>query len=250
MAEIATKPCIAELVGIAVNTSALTLREGHEAALDRIAALGAAAAEVALGADLAGLTLCAAQAEVYRQSASMADLLLDPGTPDERDVLAAELGPHLWHIREGAQHGLVPQAIRLFARWLRHRRLFAAFTDVDQPKLERFAARVLHEWLSDKCIACGGSGKLERSRGGAWIRPRGSMQRNATFRPCTGCQGSGRAVASHGERARWLELTMAQYETDRWPQRFNAAAMWLTTLIHGRMKRPLTNQLERRKRRI
>jgi hypothetical protein len=36
------KPDIRELVGIAVNTSVLTMKEGQERALDRIAALGAA----------------------------------------------------------------------------------------------------------------------------------------------------------------------------------------------------------------
>jgi hypothetical protein len=241
------KASVFEQVGIAVNASSLEMDPLAERALERVAALGAAAAEVAIGADIAGLTLAAMQVDVYRTSAPMADLLIDPGTPDVRDQVAGELGPMLLHIREGCQHGLVPSAVVLFARWLSHRRLFAG---VDGPRLERFSTRVLHEWLSDKCIACGGSGKLERSRGGAWIRPRGSMQRNATFRPCMPCQGSGRAMASHGERARWLRLSMETYDAERWSQKFNAATTWLTTLIHGRMKRPLTNQLERRKKRI
>lgn len=246
MATESVKAGICELVGIAVNSSTLTLH-GHESALDRIAAVGAAAAEVSLGADLAGLTIAAAQPSVHRDSTPMADLLLDPGTPDLRDQLAGELGPMLLHIREGAQLGLVPSATILFARWLRSRRMFETFAD--QVKLERFSARVLHEWLSDRCVACGGSGKLERTRAGGWIRPRGSMQRNATFRPCTGCEGSGRARASHGERARWLDLKMAQYDSERWSQKFVIATTWLSSLIHGRMTRPLTRQLERGKKR-
>lgn len=241
------KASVFEQVGIAVNSSSLALDPLAERAIEKVAALGAAAAHVACGADLAGLTLAAAQLDVYRESASMADLMLDPGTPDVRDQIAGELGPMLIHVREGAQLGLVPSAVVLFARWLKHRRLFAG---VDPVKLERFSARVLDEWLSDRCVACGGSGKLERTRAGGWIRPRGSMQRNATFRPCTGCQGSGRAMASHGGRARGLDLSMEQYESDRWSQKFNAATMWLSTLVHGRMKRPLTNQLERRKKRV
>jgi hypothetical protein len=250
MAEV-LKADVFELVGMACNASTLRMREGHEGALDRIAALGAAAAEIAIGADLAGLPLAAAQADVYRASAPMADLLLDPGTPDERDRLAAELGQNVMHIRYGGQDSLLPSAIRTFARWLAHRRLFAELAAGEhQDRLTRFSARVLHEWLSDVCIACGGSGKHERTRGGSWVRPRGSMQRNATFRPCTACQGSGRASPSHGERARWLGLTNEIYDAERWPQRFNAALHWLKLMIVGRMKRPLTNQLERRRKRI
>jgi hypothetical protein len=54
MSAVDRKPDIRELVGIAVNTSALDSSELHERAVDRVAALGAAALEVSLGADLAG----------------------------------------------------------------------------------------------------------------------------------------------------------------------------------------------------
>jgi hypothetical protein len=58
-----------------------------------------------------------------------------------------------------------------------------------------------------------------------------------------------RAVASHTERVRWLDIELAVYESERWGQRFNAALAWLN--VHAaRMHRPLTAQLERRKRRI
>lgn len=257
MAVIEKKPDIRELVGIAVNTSALDSSPTHERAVDRVAALGAAALEVSLGADLAGLPIAAMVGDVYRRSADMRDVMLDPGTPDERDQLAGELGPLLWHIRYGAQHELLSKAVKLFARWLKHRRLFAEIVYPEPPSheadhvplLERFAARSLHEWLSDRCIACGGCGKLERTRTGAWIRPRGSMQRNATFRPCTGCHGSGQARSSDIERARWLEMPRATYEAERWGQRFNAALIWLKQFHVGRLQRPLTEQLERRKKR-
>jgi hypothetical protein len=189
--------------------------------------------------------------ELYRRSADMRDVMLDPGEPDERDRLASELGPFLWHIRYGAQHELLPKAVRLYARWLQHRRLFSEFTtEAHVLVLERFSACVLHEWLSDRCVACGGSGKLERTNSGAWIRPRGSMQRNAVFRPCRGCDGSGRSRPSHAERARWLEIPMSWYESERWQQRFNAAHTWVKFLITDRLHRPLTGQLERRKKRI
>lgn len=247
MAASEKKPDIRELVGIAVNTSALDSSETHERAVDRIAALGAASLEVSLGADVARLPIAAMAGEVYRRSADMRDVMLDPGTPDERDQIAGELAPLLWHVRYGAQYSLLPAAVRLFARWLRMRAMFAGFvTEAHFLVLQRFSACVLHEWLSDRCIACGGSGKLERTRAGGWIRPRGSMQRNATFRPCAGCGGSGKARPSHGERARWLEIPLSWYESERWHQRFNAASTWLHQFHARRLERPLTAQLERR----
>jgi hypothetical protein len=161
--------------------------------------------------------------------------------------MAAELGSMLWHIRYGGQHGLVTRAIPIYARWLQGRRAFEQCKDA--PLIERFAGRALHEWLSDRCAPCGGSGKLERTRAGGWIRPRGSMQRNAVFRVCSACNGTRRASVSHTERVRWLGLTHELYEGERWGQRFNAALAWLS--VHAaRIQRPLTAELERRKRRI
>jgi hypothetical protein len=240
-------PDVIELVGCAVNSSALTFADNHERPLDRVAALGAAAAHVACGADLQGLTLAAAQEDVYRASAPMADLLLDPGTPDERDAIVGELGPMVIRIRYGRQHELTLKAIRLYSRWLRTSRLFS---DLELALLERFAARVLHEWVSDRCVVCGGSGHLEITEAGNLVRARGRGQRNARFTPCRtktgiGCQGTGRAIPSHRERARWLELSIAQYDEGRWQQRFNVGHAWLEHRIAHRLKRPLTAQLER-----
>jgi hypothetical protein len=245
----AEKPDLREQFGSAVNASSLVTRAG-ETSLDRVGAMGAAACAVSLGADLSGVPIAAAAADVYRRSADMRDLMLEPGTPDVRDRLAGELGPLLWHIRYGGQFGLVPQAIRLYAQWLQTRRLFAEFSKPGQLAfMERFSAAVLDEYLSDRCQACGGTGKLERTRSGTWIRPRGSMQRNATFGQCRACSGKGMARPSHGNRARWLGLTMKQYEDDRWKQRFEAAAIWLKQFHATRIHRPLTQQLERYKRR-
>jgi hypothetical protein len=109
----AAKPDIRELVGIAVNTSALTSKEGHETALDRVAALGAAQLAVSTGADIENVSIAGTRHVVYG-----AEL-------DVRDVQAAELGGLLWHIRYGGQHGLIPRAVTLYARWLRARRSFA-----------------------------------------------------------------------------------------------------------------------------
>lgn len=235
MAVIDEKPDIRELVGVAVNTSVLTLEPGHEGPLDRVAALGAASLAVSTAADRDNVTIAGSRHQVYGD-----DL-------DVRDVLVAELGPMLWHLRYGGQYGQIPKAVPLYARWLSGRRIFDSITDA--ALIERFAARVLHEWLSDRCVACGGSGKLERTKGGSWIRPRGSMQRNAVFRVCGACNGTRRAMPSHTERVRWLGLELTVYESERWGQRFNAALAWLS-VIAARMHRPLTAQLERRTRRV
>jgi hypothetical protein len=248
----AGKPDVLELLGMAFNASSLELTPGHERPLDRVAALGAAAAEVACGADLKNLPLAAMQEDVYRRSAPMEDLMLEPGTPDERDVLAAELGQLFCHIRFGGHYKLLPRSIPLFARWLRTRRAFEA---IDEKRIARFASRLLHEWLSDRCIVCGGSGRLEITAAGNLVKANGRGQRNARFTACRsksgdGCMGTGRASISHQARASWLELSRADYDAERWSQKFTAALTWIELLIVGRIKRPLTAQLERRKRRI
>jgi hypothetical protein len=245
------RPDIAELVGSALNASSLEFAENHERPLDRVAAVGAAARRIETGADLAGLPIAAMDVDVYRRSADMRRLMLDPGTVDPRDVIAGRLCPLLLHVREGGQSENLREAIGLFADWMRHRRPFDGFAGESQHQLlVRFAERVMLEWDRGLCPRCSGSGKLERTRGGAWIHPRGSMQRNATFRECTGCSGSGRARPSHGGRARWLEMPMERYESERWEQRFTAAHSWLTRILRSRMLRPLTAELERRKRHI
>lgn len=236
MGEPTRKPDIRELVGVAVNTSALTLKAGHELALDRVAAVGAAALAVQLGADREDVPICAARPLVY-------GVALDP-----RDVLASELIPMLWHIRYGAQFDLVPKAVALFAEWIAYRPAFAEHQDVGLRR--SFAVRVMHEWLSDRCTACAGSKRQQRSRSGAWIRPLGSMQRNATFRPCTACCGSGRAPVRHPERMKTLGLTRAEYDAQHWAQRFTAALGWLNQMLPSRLVRVLTAELERRKRRV
>jgi hypothetical protein len=59
------------------------------------------------------------------------------------------------------------------------------------------------------------------------------MQRNAVFRVCSACNGTRRATISHGERARWLEITNAVYEKSAGAQRFNAALAWLACTLHA-----------------
>jgi hypothetical protein len=166
--------------------------------------------------------------------------------------VVGELGGLLWHIRYGGQDGCLHQAIVLFANYVSRRGRFiqakALHGMAEQEReqlLERFAGRVLHEWLSDRCVACGGTGKLERTESGSWVRPRGMMKRNAVFRVCPSCHGSRRAMPSHTTRRRALEVKIEDYEAHGWAQHFRAALAWLDLEIARRLKRPLTVQLER-----
>lgn len=239
MSELARKPDLLEQIGIAVNTSALTFaQDGHERALDRVAALGAASLAVHLGADLENVPIAGARSIVYGDA-------LDP-----RDVIAGRLVPMLLHIRYGGQLGAIPAAVDLFADWIAYRALFSQWAAEEQrPVRVAFSARSIHEWLSDMCTSCGGSGKHERTQGGQWVRPRGSMQRNATFRACDACNGSRRAPVRHSERVKAMGITRQQYDDERWAQRFNSSLQWLNQLLPNRITRSLTAELERRKRR-
>lgn len=237
MGEPVRRPTVRELVGVAVNTSALKFRSTSESPLDRVAALGASTLGVRLGVDREDLPIAASRQRAY-------------GTEiDVRDALHAELAAELLHLYEGQQLERLPSAINLFARWLMQRRLFAEYLgDEHQALRHAFAERALHEWLSPHCIACRGSKKQQRSRSGQWLAPAGNMQRNAIFRSCSACNGSGAQASSPPQRMKALGLTREQYDTGRWDQKFSAARIWLGDVLRKRITRVLTAELERRKR--
>lgn len=239
MGEPARKPDIRELIGRAVNTSGLTLRQ-HEGPLDRVAALGAATLAVRLGADRQDVPIATAYAGMKLN-----------GTPiDARDALHGELAAELMHIFEGDQVERLQAATNLFATWIAHRRLFAEYAGVEHATMRlAFAQRAMHEWLSPHCASCKGSKKQQRSKTGQWLTPQGNMQRNAVYRPCSACQGTGRQPSSPPQRMKALGLTREQYDAGRWDQRFSAGITWLSELLPRRLNRPLTAELERRKRR-
>lgn len=225
-----------ERVGVSMNSSTLRMRgtdPGAETALERVAALGAAGLHVHHGAD--------------RLQLRVAAVVMQPAhKPASDDALAAELASLLWHIRYAGQHGYVERAGKLFAYWMRGRGRLAALAQEERDGLlGKLAMRALHEWLSDRCIACGGSGKLEKSRTGSWIRPRGSMQRNATFRVCTACDGSRRQATSHSQRVTALGISRDRYDSERWDAICKAAVHWLGNILPARLRRPLTLELEK-----
>lgn len=222
------RPLLQEQVGRSLNS---------EGPLEYVAAMGAAELHVHHGADRKGMPVSVVVGTKGH-------------TPDPQDVLAAELASLLWHIRYAGQHGFVPRAAILFAGWMGYRGRFGSVPAIERSSLlHKLATRALHEWLSDRCIACGGSGKLERSPSGSWIRPRGSMQRNAVFRTCKACDGSRRQAVSHAQRVQLLGITRQRYDAERWDAHFKAALHWLSAHVSPRLNRPLTVQLERRKKR-
>jgi hypothetical protein len=232
--EPARRPDLREQIGTAVNASSLAMRDEAETAIDRVAALGAAALAVTVGADRHDVAIGACQDVAFSQE----------------NALAGELASLLWHIRYGAQFDALPTAIVLFATWLSGRGKYAKLEPerrmVLMPKL---ATRAMHEWLSDRCVACGGSGKEERTRSGSWVKPKGSMQRNAVFRVCRVCHGSKRRIHGDRERATSLGLSKLEYESGRWDACVRGSVAALDNVFSKRLYSPLTAELERRKRR-
>jgi hypothetical protein len=108
MGEVARKPDLREQVGVSVNASSLQSRS-YETSLDRVAAVGAAALDLQLGATANGAPIGAVRDNVV--------------SPVER--IAAELITELWHIRYGGQLNLVPQAVTHFSCWMFYRGRFA-----------------------------------------------------------------------------------------------------------------------------
>lgn len=203
-----------------------------------VSGLGAAALHVHHGADRRGLPVATVVSNQQHQ--------VDP-----QDAIAAELGSLLAHIRYGRHHSQIPRAVDLFARYMAFRSRFAKLEDREL-LLPRLAARAMHEYLSDKCTRCGGTGRLEQLAGGTLVRGTGRMARNAIFRTCPvndGCGGTGRPLPSHTQRRIALGLDLQRYESEGWGATVKAAICWLERLQH-RMRGPLTVQLERRKKRV
>jgi len=234
-----TKPerrTVQEQVGRSMNASVLrtTGRSPDvETPLLQIAGFGAARLHMAHGADRSGLPIQEAAAQPQ----------------DERDRIAAELVSLLWHAKYGDQVGNLAATIRLFAQWMSLKARFNAYPDRDV-LLPRLAARALHEWLSDRCPRCGGTGRLEVTKDGHLIRGSGSMARNARFTLCggrMGCGGTGRPVPSQTARRMALQIDLKRYDTERWGAHFQAAMTWLSMHLAARATKPLTRQLERSK---
>lgn len=220
-------PGIQEQVGAAVNASVLTFKEGHERPIDRIAALGGAARTIALN----------------RDSEQMPN-------PVQTDRLASRLAPLLWRLKFGgdATRETAIDAVHCFSGWMGHQRYWRNDRgNVTAQQLQLFAARVICEWLSDKCIACGGTGLQELLRNGMTRRPRRFGDPGVRHVRCRACHGSRAACVHANARAQALEISFADYKA-HWPRRFDLASSWLRG-IANRLKKPLQSELERGKNR-
>jgi len=220
-----TPPGIQEQVGAAVNASVLTFKEGHERPLDRIAALGGAARVIAMDLDNERIP-----------------------NPVEVDRLAARLAPLLWRLKFGgdAARETAIDAVRCFSGWMERQRYWRNDRgNVSGQQLQFFAARVIREWLADKCAACGGTGLQELLRNGMTRRPRRFGDPEVRHVRCRACHGSAAACVHANARAQALEISFSDYKA-HWPRRFDLAASWLRG-IANRLKRPLQSELERGK---
>lgn len=220
-------PGLQEQVGSAVNASVLTFKEGHERPLDRIAALGGAARTIALNRD------------GYAAP-----------NPVETDRLASRLAPLLWRLKFGgdATRETALDAARSFCGWMTRQRYWRCDrSNVTSQQMQLFSARVICEWLSDKCAACGGTGLQELLRNGMTRRPRRFGDPEVRHVKCRACHGSRLACVHANARAQALEISFADYKA-HWPRRFDLASAWLRG-IANRLKKPLQSELERDKNR-
>lgn len=227
-----------EQLGRAVNSSHLEHRSTHETAVDRVGSLGAAALHIHHGSD-------------HRREPVAASVSRPGHQVKPEDALAAELGSLLVHIRYGRQHGQIPRAVQTFALWMSFRGRFSKIEGAVEV-LPKLAERALHEFLSDRCPRCGGTGRVEVLGDGTLVRGTGRMARNAKFQACPqrdGCGGTGRPVPSHTQRRVALGLTPERYDAEGWGASVQAAIAWLGKM-QGRINRPLTVQLERSKKRV
>lgn len=231
MSETMVKPGIEEQIGVALNASVLVMDRieapSAETPLTRIAAIGAAAGRIARNADTAPANARHGHAR--------------PG-----DGLEARLAPLLWRLKFGgdATQETALDAARLFRDWLaQHPFCIAHGMSADGVLLLRFAARMLYEWIADKCRACAGTGLQELLRGGVVRRPRTFANPKVRHVTCRACFGTRKQLPNKMERSRALEISLAEYDA-RWPRRFHLGAAWIERITR-RLKSPLNCELER-----
>lgn len=220
-------PGLQEQVGSAINASVLTFKEGHERPLDRIAALGGAARTIFMDLDNERIP-----------------------NPVEADRLASRLAPLLWRLKFGgdATQETALDAVHCFSGWMGRQRYWRNDRGhVTEQQIRLFAARVICEWLSDKCRGCKGTGLQELLPGGMTRTPRRFGDPNMRLVKCRACHGTRAACVHANARAQALEISFADYKA-HWPRRFDLASSWLRG-IANRLKKPLQSELERGKNR-
>lgn len=221
------KPDLREQIGAAVNASVLLATasveraQQNETALLRIAAVGGASRLIAANGDLPRSR-----------------------DPDDRSHIEARLAPLLWRLKYGGDstRQTALDAVQLFSTWVA-----GTFGWQRSPGpallLRPFAARVIYEWLADRCAACGGSGLQELLHGGMVRRPRRFGDPRVRHIRCRVCNGTRHAGPDTSARADALEISVAEYKA-QWVARFKSGRIWLDGIAR-RLNRPLRSQLER-----
>jgi hypothetical protein len=191
------RPGMGERYGVAVNASSLVSEDGRDTPLDRICEMGYARIEMS------------AQAQ------------------DDAARIASELAPWLWSAAYGSSDRATSrvESCTRFAQWLLLKPYMAEIQRVDQGIVERFAQCVVHEWLSPRCRACGGSGWQGVTDKGKRVHA-SVLGRNCMKAICEQCRGSGRPKVSPALRMRALsggrKVGRGEYEKF-WQRQFAVA---------------------------
>ncbi|VVE28401.1 hypothetical protein PPN31114_03523 [Pandoraea pneumonica] len=164
----------------------------------------------------------------------LADAAMDPQVTLGALAFADELGRLLWRMKYGqdVKHAGMKRATLILASRVRasgkfKRSKFTGVTKADRRDarmgfdverssvdiVERFAARVITEWVADLCVTC---------HGRRWI-PRMSKSKAAAapLLQCPGCGGTGRAPQDDAARARCMGLDLEVYRK-HWSRLFAA----------------------------
>ncbi len=177
-------------------------------------------------------------------SMAIASMTIRADDPDGDGAIVGELAPLLWRLKAGGEDVFESRASALFASWLvlkgRMRRDRAADGaggyNLDSSALP-LAARLVHEWLHERCRSCRGCGKQEKI-GDKWQAPRGMKMLRPQFRVCQSCGGTGNGKTKHHERAQLLGIKMIDYDRGPWRRLFLANGTCLDRIAR-RVYRPL-----------
>jgi len=230
MGDLLLKPGLREKMGVAVNATDLSSIEGHEGAVERIAAL--------------------AYTQTNPGSVEHAAKAIDEIDP------GAELGALLIRIKAGGQYREADRAADLFVHWIRGHPKYAHWKIRDgRGLLQAFARQGLAEWLWPVCVECKGVEavgmerdrrenkrvKCRSCRGDGRVRRTtesgkpfwrscelccgfGRTLREKVYnvkpRDCPSCNGTGQRLINDNERARVLRVSLAQYQR-HWLKRFD-----------------------------
>jgi hypothetical protein len=212
---------IEELLGVASQTSALALSDLREGAIDRVAAFA-----MALRRSAGGIAVADDRALSRRVDAQLASALW-------RSAYGQDAGS------ESMAEGALELALTLRFHMKRLEPLAA-----EPSRTRPLARRVIHEWIHDRCGACGGSGNQEMLAGRR-VKPQ-TFARNARLVVCAGCDGSGHARPSRRDRRHAIERVGEQLDQvvfDRiWNPVFTFAA-YQCDRVAGNLRRPTLRAL-------